>query len=66
MKNRQFFILLITIIICSICFYNKLDTIERVNRNIDTNLANMYGDIVSKMEDIQYNTEEMVSLLYGF
>lgn len=66
MKSRQFFILLAVIIICSITFYNKLETIERVNRNIDTNLAHMYDDISSKIDDVQYDIEEVISILYSY
>ena len=68
MKNRQFFILLAIIIVLSCIFYSKLNTLEKiesVNRNIDTNVARMYDDIYSKMEDIQYDISEIMYTVYG-
>lgn len=68
MKNRQFFVLLAVILVLSLIFYNKLNTleeIESVNRNIDTNVAHMYDDINDKVKDIQYDIAEILGVVYG-
>lgn len=59
MKNRQFFILLFIVIIWFYILYQRTETLERVDRNIDWNVANMDRYYKTEINDIKYTLDDI-------
>ena len=69
MKNRQFIILCILIIVgLSILYIQQLkynEVLLRVERNIDQNVANMDWYYRDKIQDFEYMQEEANDMIYS-
>lgn len=69
MKNRQFIILCILIIVgFSILYIQQLkdnEVLLRVERNIDQNVANMDWYYRDKIQDFEYMQEEANDMIYS-
>lgn len=66
MKNRQFIVLCLLVVIgfCVLWFKidkvdNKSDVLERVIRNVDQNVANMDVYYRDKLQDMEYMVEDI-------
>lgn len=59
MKNRQFITILAVVLVWFIYLWYRVDTLERVVRNVDENVATVDGrlvwDILPKVESIYNN-----------
>lgn len=69
MKNRQFIILCILVIVgFSILYIQQLkdnEVLLRVERNIDQNVANMDWYYRDKIQDFEYMQEEANDMIYS-
>lgn len=69
MKNRQFIVLCILIIVgFSILYIQQLkdnEVLLRVERNIDQNVANMDWYYRDKIQDFEYMQEEANDMIYS-
>ena len=69
MKNRQFIILCVLIIVgFSILYIQQLkdnEVLLRVERNIDQNVANMDWYYRDKIQDFEYMQEEANDMIYS-